>query len=277
MSKLFDAINRLEGDGAQGVINSPFKSGVLTHESTSKGQGPPKGIVATIIIVAVALAGGLAALYLTEEPVKIPSKINSAFVAKEGVKGPQSAPEVKTKTQHARAAAERVVKKEPTAAAKMHAAVKSDATSEAVANLQEKNNAKKGVVTGKAAAPRSSIKDKLSRNIPRGKTTLLVKTTSPVKTRARVLNGHMKRLLYQAERLRKKGATTQALGLYRQIWMRTKNPLVANNLAGLLMEQGEYREAESVLKEALKASPADKDLAFNLQQVRHFLQNRAMR
>ena len=73
-------------------------------------------------------------------------------------------------------------------------------------------------------------------------------------------------MLFQAERLRKKGDNISATRLYEKIWRKTKNPMVANNLAALLMEQERYKEAKEILKRAIKLSPNDEDLKYNLEQ-----------
>ncbi len=76
-----------------------------------------------------------------------------------------------------------------------------------------------------------------------------------------------KRMLQQAEELRVHGRMKDAAEVYETLWRRTKNPLVANNLAACLMMSNNTKKARKVLEKALEQNPDDSDLRYNLQII----------
>ena len=91
------------------------------------------------------------------------------------------------------------------------------------------------------------------------------KSPGPVKKRAAIFSPDIKRMLQQAEELRDSGKIGDAERIYEKLWQRTRNPLIANNLAACLIISGELRKARRILEKALKLNPDDPDLHYNLK------------
>ncbi len=73
----------------------------------------------------------------------------------------------------------------------------------------------------------------------------------------------VKKLVYQAEKARQRGDAVAALRIFNVAWGLHESPEIANNFAALLMQQGKYADALTILDEALKIDPTDSDLLYN--------------
>ncbi len=82
-----------------------------------------------------------------------------------------------------------------------------------------------------------------------------------------IFSADVKRMLQQAEELQNSGDIRQAADIYENLWDNTQSPLIANNLAACLIVCGRLQEAKAVLKSALKITPHDPDLLYNLSLV----------
>ncbi len=76
-----------------------------------------------------------------------------------------------------------------------------------------------------------------------------------------------KRLLQRAERLRHEGELVKALELYKKAWHEKPGAALANNIAAILINRHSYQEAEDYLLQALRFSPNDPDIIFNLKLI----------
>ncbi len=79
-----------------------------------------------------------------------------------------------------------------------------------------------------------------------------------------VFSATEKKLLQQAEELRSAGKIQAAMAIYRRLWNGKPTAEVGNNLAACYIISGRYHEARQVLERALKLSPGDPDLLYNL-------------
>jgi len=77
-----------------------------------------------------------------------------------------------------------------------------------------------------------------------------------------------KQMVQTAEECRNRGDFAEAARLYRKVWEKSGDPLVANNLAASLMMLGKNREALAILQQALERHPGDADLEYNLEAAR---------
>ena len=77
-----------------------------------------------------------------------------------------------------------------------------------------------------------------------------------------------KQLVQTAEECRNRGDFAEAARLYRKVWEKSGDPLVANNLAASLMMLGKNREALAILQQALERHPGDADLEYNFEIAR---------
>ncbi|WP_456384437.1 hypothetical protein [Desulfolithobacter sp.] len=82
------------------------------------------------------------------------------------------------------------------------------------------------------------------------------------------MDRRQKQLLQAAEDCLKRDDFGEAARLYRLVWKKTGNPLVANNLAASLMMMDRNLEAVNILQEALQQHPGDTDLEYNLEMAR---------
>lgn len=80
-----------------------------------------------------------------------------------------------------------------------------------------------------------------------------------------------KSLLEQAEILRREGKFHEAIPLYQKLWDAVRDPAIANNLAGLYIIIGNPQEAVAILNEAIKLSPQDEDIRYNLELASNML------
>lgn len=80
-----------------------------------------------------------------------------------------------------------------------------------------------------------------------------------------------KSLLEQAETLRKQGKFQEAIPLYTKLWDATHDPAIANNLAGIYLVIEKPRDAVAILNEAVKISPQDEDIKYNLELASNML------
>ncbi|MEZ0329573.1 MAG: tetratricopeptide repeat protein [Dissulfuribacterales bacterium] len=80
-----------------------------------------------------------------------------------------------------------------------------------------------------------------------------------------------KNLLEQAETLRKQGKFQEAIPLYTKLWNATHDPAIANNLAGIYLVIEKPQEAVAILNEAVKISPQDEDIKYNLELALNML------
>ena len=74
-----------------------------------------------------------------------------------------------------------------------------------------------------------------------------------------------KRIVYQAEKMREQDDLPKALILYKKAWSFGPNPDIANNLAAILIQSKQYKEAEDYLKQVISLAPDDEDLQYNLE------------
>ncbi|OCC15087.1 hypothetical protein DBT_1573 [Dissulfuribacter thermophilus] len=77
------------------------------------------------------------------------------------------------------------------------------------------------------------------------------------------------KLIQLAEELRMSGDLNGSVNIYRRLWKETHSPLVANNLGAILILMGKYKEAKNLLETAIKLSPDDEDLKYNLRLVNY--------
>ncbi len=277
MSKLFDAINRLENEDGQGVINSPFRSNFIEKEYVPTSENQWKGVISAAIILAIAIAGGIGSLYLAEkkpgtaktaiypQKTKTPNFKEKVPVARKSNIPRSNRPQRELQTDIIKALSPSRQASNQKFNSSLKPLLEAASPKTKIARLQNAEKKSGPVSTDSTAAPVTKPRQKLR----------LPSTSHPLSQKHKLLSARMKRLLYQAERLRRDGAARDALKLYRQIWTHTGNPLVANNLAALLIEKARYKEARDILKEALRISPSDKDLNYNLLQVEKYLQRAA--
>ena len=279
MSKLFEAISNLEADSGQAVVDSPFRVETTGFSDVESRGRPRKTLAMAIGILIITLAAGSGALFLLkklavpdEKPVfiqeparekglvsKIPALIPRAIKGHQDLIKNLSEDSPKT----------RVEKKEEVAVKTLEnkAPKKENGTDSAlVSPLKKESSISTEGAKGALSALNRSFKSK-----PGPKALHGVMIPAQLGSNPLVLNGHEKRLLYRAEKLRKLGLKEQALAIYQRIWEKSRNPLVANNLAAMLMEKGRYEKALEILEQAVKVSPSDEDLKYNLEQLRLFL------
>lgn len=78
----------------------------------------------------------------------------------------------------------------------------------------------------------------------------------------------IKKLIYQAEKARQQGDLVAAARFFETAWEIGGNPAVANNLAAIYIEQGQFDQAALLLARAVLLAPDDPDLQYNLNIVR---------
>ncbi len=280
MSKLFEAISNLEADNGQAVVDSPFRRVETTGFSDAESRGRPRKTLAiAIVILIITLAAGSGALFLLKKlTVSNRNPVSEQELATEkGLKGKimsavpgamKGQPETIKNNWEDSPKTKAEKQKEMALGASKHDSIKKDkGTDNFIISSFKKNASRptkgsKGTISG------------LSRQLkgdPMPKPLHEAMKPAPLASNPLVLNGHEKRLLYRAEKLRKLGLKEQALAIYQRIWEKSRNPLVANNLAAMLMEKGRYDKALNILEQAVKVSPSDKDLKYNLEQLRLFL------
>lgn len=103
-------------------------------------------------------------------------------------------------------------------------------------------------------------------------------TTATLDTRVRGaaqplddLSRWRKSLLEQAETMRKKQQFHEAIAIYTKLWNETHDPMVANNLAGIYLLIEEPQNTLTILTEAIKISPQDEDIKYNLELAQKML------
>ncbi len=279
MSKLFEAISNLEADSGQAVVDSPFRVETTGFSDVESRGRPRKTLAMAIGILIITLAAGSGALFLLkklavpdEKPVFIQEPARGkGLESKIPALTPNAIKDHKTLIENLSedSPKTRVEKKEVVAvkALKNEAPKKENGTHGAVVSpLKKESSISTGGAKGALSALNRQLKSK-----PGPKPLHGVMIPAQLRSNPFVLNGHEKRLLYRAEKLRKLGLKEQALAIYQRIWEKSRNPLVANNLAAMLMEKGRYEKALEILEQAVKVSPSDEDLKYNLEQLRLFL------
>ncbi len=265
MSKLFDAITKLEAETSQGPIEVPFSAD--TEKTGASKKRLTKNILLGIVVFLV--LSGLLAVYLTQNGPFL--NVNKTFYAPPTIK--------KVHPVKKEIAPENVMANKNTAnsndnATKLPARNKSVSSSlnktpltfnrEQIEGLEKKiQTLEKQKIAPKDHNPKREVQKTPLKKTESVKGIRLLQKRTP-----RILSFRDKKLLFQAERLRKEGDMISAIRLYKKIWERTQNPLVANNLAALLMKQERYREAKEILQKAIKLSPDDEDLRYNLEQLK---------
>ena len=279
MSKLFEAISNLEADSGQAVVDSPFRVETTGFSDVESRGRPRKTLAMAIGILIITLAAGSGALFLLkklaipdEKPVfiqepargkglesKIPALTPNAIKGHKTLIENLSEDSPKTKVEKKEEVAVKALKNE--------APKKENGTDSALASpLKRESSISTRGAKGALSALNRQLKSKPGPKALHGAMIPAQLASNPL-----VLNGHEKRLLYRAEKLRKLGLKEQALAIYQRIWEKSRNPLVANNLAAMLMEKGRYGKALEILEQAVKVSPSDEDLKYNLEQLRLFL------
>ncbi len=267
MSKLFEAINSLEANTSQVVVESPFDPKLLDVDDAG-AKTKPKGkrlLVSAGLIVILAVAIGLGALLILRKMSrpelsnqvlhKVQTPVYQANIAD------HAKTTIRVQTDNSSVSAS----KTKTGLGKQTAKV-------------DTHNIASSFKEIKGAGQKVKKKHNEGSDINPLPSTLTLKDRSasqevlaPLVANPLILNSRQKRLLYRAEKLRKSGLENQALALYKKIWNKSHNPLVANNLAAILMEKGEYQEAKDILEQAIDISPGDNDLIYNLKQVKAFI------
>ncbi len=266
MSKLFEAINRLEADAGQVVVESPFGLETADRYETKPDNTWRKTLLLTGIIFIFALGAGFGLLFLSKKLTSQATSMKSHQFIQKPLDNIRKIRKVAT------------LRLNSGAGQKANVVQASSRTKRSVKSLKEKENSDK-VIRAEIPEPYDkhaisknfSVKDRIPFHVR--KTSYTAKQAlSPFVSNPLVLTSRQKRLLYRAERFRKAGLKEQALNIYKKIWAKSHNPLVANNLAAILMEKGRYKEAKEILVQAIGLSPDDNDLKFNLRQVKDFLQ-----
>ena len=279
MSKLFEAISNLEADSGQAVVDSPFRPETTGFSAVQSGDRPRKTLALAIGILIITLAAGSGALLLLKKlavpngkPVfkqetarekglesKIPAFTPNAIKGHQDLIKHLSEDSPKTKVEKKEVVAVKALLNE---APKKENGTDSASVSPLKREISRSKQSAKGALSGL----NRSLKSK-----PGPKALHEAIKSAPIASNPLVLNSHEKRLLYRAEKLRKLGLKEQALAIYQRVWEKSRNPLVANNLAAMLMEKGRYEKALEILHQAVKVSPSDEDLKYNMEQLRLFL------
>lgn len=259
MSKLFETINRIEAGTAQGVVESPFGKDLTPLLHPARDGALLRRLLSVAVIFLFFVSGGLGVLFFS----RTLSQLQAPVMEK-------PADQATKETQSALA---HVPRKEESPAPK-------EALPESKVELKKGYSAiRSQVPVGNGKTGKSSSVSITSENSimpfekagPFSRELSRKKQLASVSVNPLVLSLRQKKFLYQAEKLRKEGRLDQALELYRKIWNKTPNPLVANNIAAVLMGLGHYSEARDVLESALKISPNDQDIKFNLAQLNMLL------
>ena len=268
MSKLFEAINRLEADTGQVVVESPFGLETADRYEAKSDKTWRKTLLLAGVIFIFALGIGFGLLFLSKKLTSQATSIkNYPFVQR-------SLDNTKKTQKIARLQLDHDISQ------KVNVAQPLSQTRRSVKSLKEKEDSDK-IIRVKIPKPYNkhaiskdfSVKDRIPFQVRKVSGTTVVKQNlSSFMSNPLVLTSRQKRLLYRAEKFRKAGLKEQALDIYKKIWAKSHNPLVANNLAAMLMEKGQYQEAKEILVQAIGLSPDDNDLKFNLRQVKDFLQ-----
>ncbi|GEM_PF-6673683 len=279
MSKLFEAISNLEADSGQAVVDSPFRVETTGFSDVESRGRPRKTLALAIGILIITLAAGSGALFLLKKlAVSNRNPVSEQELATgKGLKGKiMSAVPVAMKGQP------ETIKNHwedspKTEAGKEKAVALKASKNEAVKKDNRTDNALVFPLKEAASRPTKGSKGAtsgLNRQLKGDswpKPLHGAMKPAPLASNPLILNGHEKRLLYRAEKLRKLGLKEQALAIYQRVWEKRRNPLVANNLAALLMDKGRYEKALKILEQAAKVSPSDEDIKYNLEQLRLFL------
>ncbi len=263
MSKLFDAITKLEAETDQGPIEIPFSGGPPKNVVSKKRQ--TQNILLGIVIFLI--LSGLLLIYLIQNGPFVnkafsPPSLKKEHHIKEKVNPndvllKRKAPNLNDKTTELSTSKEKVssFSKNPVIFKRKQ-----------IEELEKKIQAlEKQKITSKNNKHKKGVQKAYLKRTKSVEEIHLLQKRTP-----KILSFREKKLLFQAERLRKKGDDISATRLYEKIWRKTKNPMVANNLAALLMEQERYKEAKEILKKAIKLSPNDEDLKYNLEQLKGF-------
>lgn len=275
MSKLFEAISTLETNGSQQMVDSPFAGHLEKSKNEPQGQDAKKVFLAACLILLFAISVGIGTLFVSK-------KLAVKGLGKKGQKRIASLQkEIRPKNNGGE---KKVVDSSPYVLLRQPEQLVQKGNGIHHAQKRKPVETKDGLkmVSGKLDGPKSLINIR-----PKGQEQKIAVTVqkmppseprpikNPFAPNPMVLNSRQKKLLYRAEALRKSGRYEQALSLYKKVWNTSHNPLVANNLAAILMEIGRYQEARKILQDALRTSPQDRDLKFNLKQVDLYLESDA--
>ncbi len=275
MSKLFEAISTLETNAGQQMVDSPFAGPLEQAKKEPQGKDAKKVLVIACLILLFAIAVGIGTLFVSK-------KLAIKGLSNKGQERITSLSE--ETTSKANGYEKKVANALPYTLLKQSDQLvrKSHGLRHAQKNHPTETKDSSRMVSSKVAGQKASSNLRPKR--PKHKITASVQERPlseprPLKntfsSNPLILNSRQKKLLYRAESLRKSGSYEQALNLYRKVWNTSNNPLVANNLAAILIETGRYQEARKILRAALRTSPHDRDLQFNLKQVDLYLKRKA--
>jgi len=280
MSKLFEAISNLEADNGQAVVDSPFRPDTTGFPSVESRGGHRKTLAIAIAILIISLAAGSGALFLSKR-LAVPDRkpISKQDLARgNGLQGKIVASTPGAQKGHQEVIMSPLEYYPKTETKKKEGVALSASLNGAIKKANETGNALSSPFTEDTSRPTqrsngalSGMDRHLKKSMPRPKPLNGAMKPAPLASNPLILNNHEKRLLYRAEKLRKNGLKEQALAIYQRVWKKSRNPLVANNLAAMLMEKGRYQEALKILEQAVKVSPSDGDIKYNLEQLRLFL------
>ncbi len=249
MSKLFEAISQIENSSSESAVEIPFKA------PQQNGRGLDQAHRRILYLIGLLTLIGLIVALFTKyklnysQPQYTKQKLNIAINTKK-----QSTTNTTITTKNNIISHNKISKKTDN----IHDIKRNKfIENKTIKAKQNKRDIKKNIKTPKHLLNKKQIAKKAYNK---------TKPHNPY-----ILTFRQKKLLYQAERLRKQGDINTALKLYDKIWQEIKNPLVANNLAALLMEKGHYKKAEKILKKALTIKPKDEDLNYNLSLVTSYL------
>ncbi len=280
MSKLFEAINRLEADTGQAVVESPFGPELMDGSETKPKHNAKKTLILASVLLILAVAAGFGVLFMSKKMAMFDTPRTEPHAIKPDKK-PIQLPE-KTTSQIKQIGKDL---KANVTFQKDNSQTKADIEEllEKTTVMRSSSKAKKEindinteeVVKKEKKVDKNPINSNSTRSIPvSSKSNFTKQNLAPLVSNPLILNTRQKRLLYRAEKLRKSGLKEQALDLYKKLWKRSHNPLIANNLAAMLMEKGLYHQARNILEQAVTISPEDNDLRYNLEQVKAFLEAR---
>ena len=272
MSKLFEAISNLEADTGQAVIDSPFRTG---HSGAPSEPGNENKVKKTLVLAAgiliLALSGGSGVLYLSKRLATSGNTGHwSSFSQKPLATGHAQKETLTLKRENRPVSEHKLPGAIPGSTSKDLNTAKASLKRQ-LEEIQEKHAGQASLEPDHLKRPDSALAKTNKLPPLKNKFQPQAKGLMPFVSNPLILDSHQKRLLYRAEKLRKNGNQAEALAIYKRIWQQTKNPMVANNLAAILMEKEKFREALNVLEQAVKISPKDQDLQYNLSQLQQFL------
>ena len=271
MSKLFEAISQLENSANQSAVEMPFKA------SGQKGKGLHFLKNKILILSGLIILAGVCLVFFMEDSIKLFFKKTTAkqhyYAETNELDRPLNEEFQNEKLKNNLNKITQSNKTENLDLKKIALHYK---------KIQKNTKLTQKNISShiKSATKSKQIHNELKKLIPTNDTlqkhdyhqvVKIKKQKNITKKNPNVLTFRHKKLLFQAERFRKKGELNRALMIYKKIWNDTKNPLVANNLAAILIEKGDYKKAEEILKTAIKLRPHDEELIYNLSVVTSYL------